>query len=347
MSLFFAAASHAQGFPGRTVRIVPFGTAGGPVDIIARMYAERLRERWKQPVIVEPKPGASGTLAADLVAKAPPDGTTFLITLSLTHINNAVLQKSIPYDPFRDFEPVSLLAMGYGPALLAPASAPYNNLKELVAWAKTRPAGVTYGTWGQGSTPHLFGEMLAQRAGVKLVHVPYKGEAAAHLDLFGGSLDIAWANSGTARTHLNTGKIKVLGATGSKRSEVLAATPLFGEQGFEGFEVTTSRSGRRSSRPPASSPNEESPQRQELAALPAATYNHTYGEEADDPHRRCRLRGPASRSRPGRNQQVPREPGAPARRSRGLDGTVSAGGARYGARAGGTRVGRGSRPRRR
>ncbi len=235
----FPFAVHAQSFPAKPVRIVPFGTAGGPVDIIARMYAERLRERWKQPVIVEPKPGASGTLAADLVAKAPPDGTTFLITLSLTHINNAVLQKSIPYDPFRDFEPLSLLAMGYGPALLAPASAPFNDLKGLVAYAKTKPNGVTYGTWGQGSTPHLFGEMLAQRAGVKLVHVPYKGEAAAHLDLFGGSLDIAWANSGTARTHLNTGKVKVLGATGSKRSEVLAATPLFGEQGFEGFEVTT------------------------------------------------------------------------------------------------------------
>ncbi|HEY7240887.1 MAG TPA: tripartite tricarboxylate transporter substrate-binding protein, partial [Burkholderiales bacterium] len=99
----------AQAFPGKPVRIVPFGTAGGPVDIIARLYAERLRERWSQPVIVEAKPGASGTLAADLVAKAPPDGTTFLITLSLTHINNAVVQKSIPYDPFRDFEPLSQL----------------------------------------------------------------------------------------------------------------------------------------------------------------------------------------------------------------------------------------------
>ena len=238
-SLLWVCLASAQTFPAKPVRIVPFGTAGGPVDIVARMYAEKLRERWKQPVVVEPKPGASGTLAADLVAKAPPDGTTFLVTLSLTHINNAVLQKNIPYDPFRDFEPISLLAMGYGPALLAPAAAPFNDLKGMVAHAKTKPNGLTYGTWGQGSTPHLFGEMLAQRNGIQLVHVPYKGEAAAHLDLFGGSLDIAWANSGTARTHLNTGKVKVLGATGSKRSQVLADTPLFGEQGFEGFEVTT------------------------------------------------------------------------------------------------------------
>src|SRR5262245_45950009 len=231
--------AEAQTFPGKPVRIVPFGTAGGPVDTIARLYGEKLRERWKQPVIVEPRPGASGTLAADFVAKSPPDGTTFLITLSLTHINNAVLQKSIPYDPFRDFEPVSLLALGYGPALVARADAPFGNVRELVAYAKGRSRGLSYGTWGNGSTPHLFSEMLARQNGIALVHVPYKGEGAAHVDLFGGSLDLAWANTGTARRHLDAGKVKVLGATGSRRSSVLADTPLFGEQGIEGFEITT------------------------------------------------------------------------------------------------------------
>jgi tripartite-type tricarboxylate transporter receptor subunit TctC len=229
----------AQPFPSKPVRVVPFGTAGGPVDTLARMYAEKLRVRWNQPVIVEPRPGASGTLAADQVAKSAPDGTTFLFTLSLTHINNAVLQKNIPYDPFRDFEPVSLLAYGYGPALLAPAGAPFNDVRGLIAHAKAKPGGLTYGTWGTGSTPHLFSEMLAMKHGIKLVHVPYKGEAAAHLDLFGGSLDLAWANTGTARTHLRSGKVKVLGATGSRRSEVLPDTALMGEQGFEGFEITT------------------------------------------------------------------------------------------------------------
>ena len=138
-----AGGAAAQAFPGKPVRIVPFGTAGGPVDIIARLYAERLRARWSQPVIVEAKPGASGTLAADLVAKAPPDGTTFLITLSLTHINNVVVQKNIPYDPFRDFEPLSQLAVGYGPALIAPAGAPFSDLRELIAYAKRKPAGLT------------------------------------------------------------------------------------------------------------------------------------------------------------------------------------------------------------
>ena len=237
--LCITGAAAAQAFPGKPVRIVPFGTAGGPVDIIARMYAEELRKRWNQPVVVEPKPGASGTLAADLVAKAPPDGTTFLITLSLTHINNVVVQKSIPYDPFRDFEPLSQLAVGYGPALMAPAGASFSDLRELIAYAKRKPGGLTYGTWGTGSTPHLFSEMLAKQAGVQLVHVPYKGEAAAHLDLFAGALDLAWANTGTARTHLKSQKVKILGATGSKRSDVLPNTPLFGEQGFAGFELTT------------------------------------------------------------------------------------------------------------
>ena len=233
------AAAQAEPSPAKPVRIVPFGTAGGPIDTMARLYAEKLRDHWKRPVLVEPRPGASGTLAADLVAKSPPDGTTFLITLSLTHINNAVLQKSIPYDPFRDFAPLSLLAIGYGPALIARAEAPYRDLRELIAYAKSEPRALSYGTWGNGSTPHLFMEMIGQQNDVQFVHIPYKGEGAAHLDLLGGSLELAWANTGTARTLLKSGKIKVLGATGARRSPVLPDTPLFGEQGFAGFEITT------------------------------------------------------------------------------------------------------------
>jgi tripartite-type tricarboxylate transporter receptor subunit TctC len=237
--LFFflgISAAVAQGFPERMVRIVPFGTAGGPIDTIARMYAEKLRERWKQPVLVEAKPGASGTLAADFVARAPADGHTILFTLSLTHINNVVLQKNIPYDPFKDFEPLSQLATG-GPALVAPASAPFDDLAGFIEHAKRKGAGVSYGTWGTGSSAHLFGELLARQTGAKLVHVPYKGEAPAHLDMFGGTLDIAWANPGTARNHVRGGKMKVLGLTGSRRLQVLPGVALFTEQGFKGFDL--------------------------------------------------------------------------------------------------------------
>jgi tripartite-type tricarboxylate transporter receptor subunit TctC len=234
--LVWTAALQAQAFPERMVRIVPFGTAGGPIDTIARMYADRLRERWKQPVVVESKPGASGTLAADFVARSQADGHTLLFTLSLTHINNVVLQKNIPYDPVRDFEPLSQLATG-GPALVAPASAPYNDLRGFLEHARAKSAGVSYGTWGSGSSAHLFGELLARQTGAKLLHVPYKGEAPAHLDMFGGALDVAWANPGTARNHVRSGKIKVLGLTGSRRLQVLPGVALFGEQGLKGFDL--------------------------------------------------------------------------------------------------------------
>ena len=238
-ALLFAAgmaAAQVESYPNRPIRIVPFGTSGGVIDAIARMYGDKLRERWKQPVIVEAKPGASGTIAADFVAKAPADGYTILFTLSLTHINNVVLQRNIPYDPVKDFEPVSQLATG-GPAFIAPASAPFNDLREFVAYAKTKPGGVTYGTWGTGSAAHLFGEMLARQAGINLVHVPYKAEATAHLDMLGGSLEMAWANPGTARNHLRSGRIKVIGLTGTRRLRVLPGVPLFTEQGFRGFDL--------------------------------------------------------------------------------------------------------------
>src|SRR5687768_8352120 len=236
LALAWTAALHAQTFPERMVRIVPFGTSGGPIDTIARLYADKLRERWKQTVLVEAKPGASGTLAADFVARAPADGHTLLFTLSLTHINNVVLQKNIPYDPVKDFEPLSQLATG-GPALVAPASAPFNDLSGFVQYAKGKSGGVSYGTWGTGSSAHLFGELLARQTGARLLHVPYKGEAPAHLDMFGGALDVAWANPGTARNPARFGKIKVVGLTGSRRLQVIPGVALFTEQGYKGFDL--------------------------------------------------------------------------------------------------------------
>ena len=167
-----AATAAATDFPNHLVRIVPFGAGGGPIDGIARIYAEKLQQRFGQPIIVDARPGASGTIAADYVAKSAPDGYTILVTLPLTHINNVILQPKLPYDPLRDFQPLSQLATG-GPMLVAPANAPFNNLKELVAYAKQHP-GMTYGTWGNGSAAHLFGELLSRQQDLKLVHVPYK-----------------------------------------------------------------------------------------------------------------------------------------------------------------------------
>ncbi|MDB6001082.1 MAG: Tripartite-type tricarboxylate transporter, receptor component TctC [Rhizobacter sp.] len=230
-----ASAAHAQEFPSHLLRIVPFGAGGGPIDGISRIYAEKLQQRFGQPVIVDARPGASGTIAADYVAKSAPDGYTILITLPLTHINNAILQPKLPYDPLKDFQPLSQLATG-GPMLVATAAAPFSNLKELVAYAKQHP-GMTYGTWGNGSAAHLFGELLSREQGLKLVHVPYKTESAAHTDLMGGNIDFAWANPASARAQSQAGKFKVLGIAGSRRVSTLANVPTFAEQGFPGFDL--------------------------------------------------------------------------------------------------------------
>ncbi len=223
-------------FPNRVIRIVPFGTGGGPIDVIARVYAEKLQQRWGQAVIVDAKPGASGIIAADFVAKAAPDGHTVMFTLPLTHVNAAILQPKLPYDPVKDFTPLSMLATG-GPMVVARANAPYNNLKEFVEFAKKQAKPLNYGTWGSGSSAHLFGELLQRQTGANLVHVPYKAEAAVHNDLFGESLDFAWANPSTARAQTQAGKMKVLAIAGTRRVSTLPNVPTFAEQGFKGFDL--------------------------------------------------------------------------------------------------------------
>ena len=228
-------AQNAPPFPTKVIRIVPFGTGGGPIDAIARVYGEKLSQRWGQPVVVDAKPGASGIIAADFVARSAPDGHTVFMTLPLTHVNNAILMPKLPYDPVKDFAPLSMLATG-GPMLVARANAPFNNLKEFAAWAKKRDR-TTYGTWGNGSSAHLFGELLTRQTGALLVHVPYKSEAGAHIDMFGGSLDIAWANPSTALAQSQAGKMKVLGIAGTRRVSTMPDVPTFAEQGFKGFDV--------------------------------------------------------------------------------------------------------------
>lgn len=222
-------------FPNRPIRIVPFGTAGGPIDALARAYGEKLQQRWGQSIIVDAKPGASGIIAADFVAKSAPDGHTVMMTLPLTHVNNAILQAKLPYDPVKDFTPLSMLATG-GPMLVARANAPFNNLKEFVEFAKKKGT-MSFGTWGNGSSAHLFGELLKRQAGLNLVHAAYKSEAAAHNDLFGDLLDFAWANPSTAKAQTQGGRMKVIGIAGTRRVSSMPQVPTFKEQGFQGFDV--------------------------------------------------------------------------------------------------------------
>lgn len=228
-------AQSATGFPNRPIKIVPFGTAGGPIDTLARIYGDKLQQRWGQAIVVDPKPGASGIIAADSVAKSAPDGYTVMMTLPLTHVNNAILQPKLPYDPVKSFTPLSMLAVG-GPMLVVRANVPLNNIKDLVDYAKKK-GSLNYGTWGNGSSAHLFGELLAQQSGTQLVHAAYKSEAAAHNDLFGELLDFAWANPSTARAQVQGGKMKVLGVAGTRRVSTMPQISTFSEQGFKGFDV--------------------------------------------------------------------------------------------------------------
>lgn len=229
-------AQQAAPFPSKPIRIVPFGTAGGPIDTLARAFGDKLQARWGQPIIVDAKPGASGIIAADFVAKSAPDGHTVMFTLPLTHVNVPILQAKVPYDPVRDFTPLSMVASG-GPMLVARANAPYSDVKGLVEFARKAGKPLSYGTWGNGSTAHLFGELLERQAGVDFVHVPYKAEAAAHNDLFGEALDFAWANPASARNHTAAGKMKVLGITGTRRVSIMPNVPTFAEQGLAGFDI--------------------------------------------------------------------------------------------------------------
>ncbi len=229
-------AQQASPFPSKPIRIVPFGTAGGPIDTLARAFGDKLQARWGQPIIVDAKPGASGIIAADFVAKSAPDGHTVMFTLPLTHVNVPILQAKVPYDPVRDFTPLSMVASG-GPMLVARANAPYASVREFLDFAKKAGKPLSYGTWGTGSTAHLFGELLKRQSGVEFVHVPYKSEAAAHNDLFGEALDFAWANPASARNHTAAGKMKVLGITGTRRVSIMPNVPIFAEQGLPGFDI--------------------------------------------------------------------------------------------------------------
>lgn len=223
-------------FPNRVIRIVPFGTAGGPIDTLARAYADKLQQRWGQPLVVDAKPGASGIIAADFVAKSAADGHTVMMTMPISHVNVAILQPKLPYDPVKDFTALSMIATG-GPMLVARANAPYSNLREFVEHARRAGRPLNYGTWGNGSAAHLFGELLQTQTGVPLSHVAYKSEAAAHTDLFGDLLDFAWANPASARNHVQGGKMKVIAIAGTRRVSTLPQVPTFGEQGFNGFDI--------------------------------------------------------------------------------------------------------------
>ena len=234
-----APAAWAQGatpWPTKPIRLVSPFNPGGAIDVLNRILAEKLSQRLGQPVFVDPIPGANTIKGADVVAKAAPDGYTFMITTMSTHVNNTVLFAKLPFDPVKDFAPITQVSLG-SVLLTANGTAPYSDLKGFVAWAKAQKRPISYGSWGVGSSANVYGEILAKDHGVSLTHVPYKGEQPAIADVIGGNLDVTFASPVGAKPQVVAGKLKALGMTGSARSAAMADVPTFAEQGFKGFEL--------------------------------------------------------------------------------------------------------------
>ena len=227
------ALSQAPGadWPAKPVRIIIGIAAGSGSDTLARAVAHRLTEKWGQPVVVENRPGANTIIATDSVAKAAPDGHTLLFALDHAFTTTPHLYSKIPYDPVRDFAPVTLLAE-FGTVLVASATLPVQDARQLVALAKSQPGKITYGSIGSGSQMHLITEMLNNKAGISLVHVPYKGMGQLSTAVLTGEIGATWLGLFSARPHLKSGKLKALAYSGAKRSTFMPDLPTFPELGY-------------------------------------------------------------------------------------------------------------------
>ena len=228
-------AADAQSWPAKPVRMVVAYPAGGGIDILARQLADKLAAPWGQPVIVENKPGANTILAADLVAKAA-DGHTLLMTSDGTFSINPHVYAKLPYDPQRDFVPVTLLVL-LQQLLVAHPALPANDLEELIRAAKAKPASINYASYGSGSQPHLSGEMLKYKAGIDLVHVPYKGISLAVPAVMAGEVQLTFSGIASSIAHLKSGRLKPIAIGGAKRSPLLPEVPTFAELGYPEVET--------------------------------------------------------------------------------------------------------------
>ncbi len=220
--------------PGPVRLIVP--VVGGTVDVLARLAAPHLQEAFGQPVIVENKGGAGGTIGTDIVAKAAPDGQTLLVGYTAPITVNVTLFDKLPYDPQKDLAPVTL-AVTTQQLLAVNPSLPVNSLEDLVRYAKEHPGQLNYGSISIGSASHLTMEMFKSAAGINLVHVPYKGSAPAVADLLAGNVQAAFLVPGNVLPLLKAGKVKVLASTGKKRFAATPETPTIIESGFRDFEA--------------------------------------------------------------------------------------------------------------
>lgn len=228
----------AQGYPSRPVHLVNPFTAGGPVDLLARAVGQKLNEAWGQPVIIETRAGAAGNIGIEYVAKQPADGHTLLVMPTGNAVVNPHIYPKLPYDTFRDFAPVTLLATVENVLVVHP-SVKAGTVQELIALSKSNPGKLTFASPGVGSQAHVAGEMLKQMAGVSMLHVPYKGMAPAMSDLLGGQVSFMFLSMSSALKQVQAGKLRALGVASLKRSSAAPDLPTVAEQGLPGFEAVS------------------------------------------------------------------------------------------------------------
>ena len=234
-ALLVCVSALAQPFPSKPIHIVVPFPPGGGTDVVARAVAPAMSEALGQPVIIDNRAGAGGNIGTDAVAKAAPDGYTLLVASAATAINNT-LAKNISWQVSKDFAPVTLLVINQS-LLVAHPSVPASTVKELIALAQSKPGQVTYGSYGNGSSAHLIGELFKMMAGVDLLHVPYKGAAPAVNDLLGGQVNLVFADVAAVLSHVRSGKLKALGIGSSRRFEGLPEVPTISEAGVADFEA--------------------------------------------------------------------------------------------------------------
>jgi len=226
--------SHAQTFPTKPVRIVVPQTPGGASDALARIVGQKLSEKWGQPVVIENRAGAGGNIGMDVVAKAPGDGHTLLMSYVGSHAINVSIYKKLPFDPEADFTPVATLANVPFVAAVT-GSLPVNNIRELAAYAAKNP--ISFGSAGNGSVNHLLGEMFSTAVQTKMQHVPYKGAAPALTDLLSGQIQLVFTSLPSVAQHIRAGTVKGLGVTGSKRALAFKDMPTISESGYPNFVI--------------------------------------------------------------------------------------------------------------
>ena len=230
-------AGAASDYPNKPVRIIVPQAAGGGVDVVARNLAQKLGETWGQQVIVDNRPGANGIIGIEAIAKSKPDAYTLGAAFTSVLTINPHVYKSLPYDTFRDFSPITQTVTNTM-VLVVNAYLPARSVKELVALARSRPGDAVYGSFGVGNMTHLAGELLRQEAGVKMTHVPYKGETPAVTDLLGGQVVMIFATSAGVAPHIRSGRLRLLATGGEKRAIAYPDTPTMIEAGFPNVRVT-------------------------------------------------------------------------------------------------------------